>query len=321
MIVCPEVADPKDAIYWILLFIENLTTCLALVHITRLILVFGKTSLFHKNLARLSQALLISFYPNVAVRGLITLYEVGILSYDGSYLSRVLVSCACLIRLWAMNSMILYLPSVIVERIFASKYITDYEKFPRPWICRVLISFVYITSIFMATSNMLGCFNDVILTISICVFFIVYCTTCIILFRRDSAKLRAMDRNLAQKKVIYALSTKFQLKENLKVMKILMHQSIVVAVNAVIGCSLFVLITTVLLNYPQWSPGAYVLSNMFFTITFYVIALVYMVALGEIRFRLLPPWSSKIRKVHGAEAINEHRGASDAYFKQLNNAW
>ncbi|XGW11977.1 hypothetical protein V3C99_013000 [Haemonchus contortus] len=248
MIVCPEVADPKDAIYWILLFIENLTTCLALVHITRLILVFGKTSLFHKNLARLSQALLISFYPNVAVRGLITLYEVGILSYD-------------------------------------------------------------------------GCFNDVILTISICVFFIVYCTTCIILFRRDSAKLRAMDRNLAQKKVIYALSTKFQLKENLKVMKILMHQSIVVAVNAVIGCSLFVLITTVLLNYPQWSPGAYVLSNMFFTITFYVIALVYMVALGEIRFRLLPPWSSKIRKVHGAEAINEHRGASDAYFKQLNNAW
>ncbi|XGW11984.1 hypothetical protein V3C99_013005 [Haemonchus contortus] len=83
IIVCPELANSKDGTYWILLIIENLITCLALVHVTRLIRAFGKTSLFHKNLVRLSQALLVIFYPNVIARVIITFYEVGILAHDG----------------------------------------------------------------------------------------------------------------------------------------------------------------------------------------------------------------------------------------------
>ncbi|XGW11978.1 hypothetical protein V3C99_013001 [Haemonchus contortus] len=320
-IVCPEVANPKDVTYWIALIFENLITCLALVHITHLIHVLGKKSLFHKNLVRLSQATLVIFYPNVIARVVITFYESGILAHDGSYLSNVLTSCACLVRLWTKNSMILYFPSVIIERIFASKYITDYEKLPRPWIYRVLIPFVHVISIFTSTSEMLGYSNGIIASIVISVFFLIYCTACITLFRRDSAQLREMDRSLVQEKAIYTLSTKFQLKENLKVMKILMYQTTVVAVNTLIGCSLFALTTTALETYPQWSPTAYVLSNTSFTISFYMIALVYMVALDELRIRLLPPWGCKDRKIHRVQAINEHRGASNVYFKQLTSAW
>uniref|UniRef100_A0A7I4Y3L8 G protein-coupled receptor n=1 Tax=Haemonchus contortus TaxID=6289 RepID=A0A7I4Y3L8_HAECO len=321
MIVCPEVADPKDAIYWILLIIESLITCLALVHITRLIRVFGKTSLFHKNLVRISQALLIIFYPTVIARVIIAFYEAGVLAHDGSYLSNILISCACLVRLWTTNSMVSYFPSVIIERLFASKYIMDYEKLPRPWICRIVIPFVCVTSIFTSTSEMLGYSNNVAGLILISIFFLIYCTTCITLFRRDSAKLRVMNRNLVQKKVIYTLSTKFQLKENIKVMKILMHQTIVVAVNTVIGCLFFTLTTTVLVNHPQWNPIAYVLSNISFTVSFYLIALVYMVALDEVRIHFLLPWNWKAQKVHGIQPINEHRGASNVYFEQLTNAW
>nr|CDJ81350.1 7TM GPCR domain containing protein [Haemonchus contortus] len=313
--------NTKDCTYWILIIIENLITCLALVQITRLIRVFGKTSLFHKNLVRISQALLITFYPNAVGRVVITIYESGILAYDGNVISNVLLSCACFVRVWAMNSLILYFPSVIIERIFASKYITDYEKLPRPWICRVVIPSVHIVSIVTAVTNMLGYCNEIIASILIAAFFLIYCTTFITIYRRDSTKLRNLDRNLVQKKVIYTLSTKFQLKENLKVMKILMHQSIVEAVNTVIGCSLFILTKTVLVNNSQWIPAAHVLSDMCFAISFCMIALVYMVALGEVRLRFFPSWSSKIRDMHGTHSINEHRGASDAYFKQLTNAW
>ncbi|VDO61950.1 unnamed protein product [Haemonchus placei] len=222
VIICPEVANAKDVIYWILIIIENLITCLAL-------------------------ALLITFYPNAVGRVVITFYESGILAYDGY--------------------------------------------------C-----------------------NEMIASILIAVIFLIYCTTFITIFRRDSTRLRNLDNHM-QKKVIYTLSTKFQLKENLKVMKILMHQSIVEAVNTVIGCSLFILTKTVLENDPQWIPAAHVLSDMCFAISFCMIALVYMVALREVRFRLLPSWSSKIREMHRTQYINEHRGASDAYFKQLSNAW
>ncbi|XGW11962.1 hypothetical protein V3C99_012991 [Haemonchus contortus] len=171
------------------------------------------------------------------------------------------------------------------------------------------------------TFQILGYTNDVIVSILVNGLFLISCITCITLFRRDSAKLRDLNRNLVQKKVIYTLSTKFQLKENIKVMKILMYQTIVVAVNVVIGSSLFTLTITLFVNYPQWSPIAYVLTNTSFTISFYLIALVYMVALDEVRIRLFLPWGWKSRKIHGAQAINEHRGASNAYFQQLTHAW
>nr|CDJ81351.1 unnamed protein product [Haemonchus contortus] len=190
IIVCPELANPKDVTYWILLIIENLITCLALVHVTRLIRAFGRTSLFHKNLVRLSQAILVIFYPNVLARVIITSYEVGILAHDGSYLSNVLTSCACLVRVWTTNLMILYFPSVIIERIFASNHITDYEKLPRPWICRAVIPFVYATSIFTATSQMLGYTNDVIVSILVNGLFLISCIACITLFHLDVSNNR-----------------------------------------------------------------------------------------------------------------------------------
>ncbi|KAK6026441.1 hypothetical protein OSTOST_07603 [Ostertagia ostertagi] len=130
---------------------------------------------------------------------------------------------ACFVRSWSMSVVILYLPSVLIERAFASKYISDYEKVSRPWIYRVIIPSNYIAAILMVLPSMLGFSNGVATTISIGTFFVIYSMAYVTLFRRDSVKLRDINSGARQKANTYSLSTKFQLRENLKVMKVFLR--------------------------------------------------------------------------------------------------
>ncbi|KAK6014798.1 hypothetical protein OSTOST_19810, partial [Ostertagia ostertagi] len=125
---------------------------------------------------------------------------------------------ACFVRLWNMNVVTLYLPSIIVERAFASKYISDYERTLRSWIYKVIIPVVYIISTIATLTDVLGCVNSVIRTTCVGLFFITYCLTYVILFRRDLRRLQDISSDVHNKNVIYTLSTKFQLKENLRVL-------------------------------------------------------------------------------------------------------
>ncbi|KAK5985523.1 hypothetical protein GCK32_010127 [Trichostrongylus colubriformis] len=67
-----------------LLFVaEFFAVCFAAVYIPFVIQVFGKTSLFHKNLVRLTQALILVFYPSMLSRIVLFLFELDILQKGG----------------------------------------------------------------------------------------------------------------------------------------------------------------------------------------------------------------------------------------------
>ncbi|KAK6036803.1 hypothetical protein COOONC_25693, partial [Cooperia oncophora] len=102
------------------------------------------------------QALFISYYPGVAARVALFLYEVKVLTPEGNYIHSGVIVAACFVRLWCINVLMFYLPSAIIERVFASKYVADYERCPRPLINRAIISIVYIYSAITPIFNMLG---------------------------------------------------------------------------------------------------------------------------------------------------------------------
>ncbi|PIO75575.1 hypothetical protein TELCIR_02373 [Teladorsagia circumcincta] len=149
---------------------------------------------------------------------------------------------------------------------------------------------------------------------------IVYHGAYAIVVRRDSNKLRDIYSGVHLKNAAYTLSTKFQLRENLRVMKVLMQLSVVWAMSASLGCVSLILATTVLVDYAQWSRVSFALFNFAFAISPNIVAWVFMTAIGGFHLRCLLPWHSE-KRLHEKRAISEHRGASDAYFKQLVATW
>ncbi|KAK5985187.1 hypothetical protein GCK32_018070 [Trichostrongylus colubriformis] len=216
---------------------------------------------------------------------------------------------------------ILYLPSVLVERAFASKFVTDYEKLPRSWIYMTIIPSGYLMSVFASFSSMLGCFNTTITAALIATFFIVFCIAFVTVFRRNLVKLRAINRGDYKPSTIYTLSTKFQLKENLKMMKILMQLAIMWAVTTVIGCLSFVLTTNILTDSTQWSRVGFQILNVCYAISSNVIVLIFTNALHGMNLQSFWPCATGRGIIPQRQPINEHRGASNAYFDQMNTAW
>ncbi|VDO44949.1 unnamed protein product [Haemonchus placei] len=205
------------------------------------------------------QALLLLYYPNILSRAVLFLYEFSIIMPEASFTHSW---CSCAISM--------YLPSVIIERCFASKFVVDYEKIPRTWIISkswisgIIISLGYMVSAIIAATVLLGklllnssipfanfenpttvinnkaptkivsvivhmffnnsfisgYYNFVVLVVGFCVFMTICCLLYIALYRRDSARLRDMNRGVIAKNVIYTLSTRFQLTENLRVLKV-----------------------------------------------------------------------------------------------------
>ncbi|KAK6028066.1 Sre G protein-coupled chemoreceptor [Ostertagia ostertagi] len=318
-IVNLEPVHLSDHSIWPLYVVELLSIILTLLYISRLIFIFDKTSLFHKNLSRISQALLISYYPSIGARAVLLLYELNFLSHEDSYLSSVIMVSACFVRLWNMNVVTLYLPSIIVERAFASKYISDYERTLRSWIYKVIIPVVYIISTNCYSHR--RCVNSVIRTTCVGLFFITYCLTYVILFRRDLRRLQAISSDVHNKNVIYTLSTKFQLKENLRVLKIVMRLSIMVSAGAVFACLSFLLATRLVNNNLQWNHMGNEIVNVCHTICANIIVWVYTIAIGGFHLRLLIPWNTEVGTAAERRELDEHRGATNAYFHHLATTW
>ncbi|KAK6036802.1 hypothetical protein COOONC_25692 [Cooperia oncophora] len=89
-----------------------------------------------------------------------------------------------------------------------------------------------------------------------------YCIAYVTLYRRDLVKLRNISHGIHRRNAIYTLSTKFQLKENLRVMKILMQLSLMWAACILLACLFFMLATYTSADDSQWR--GYVLSQLFF---------------------------------------------------------
>ncbi|KAE9412524.1 hypothetical protein Angca_007117 [Angiostrongylus cantonensis] len=130
-----------------------------------------------------------------------------------------LLVAAATIRLSFTNFLGLFLPSVVIERLFASRYIVDYEKVSRSWISATILVFTITLSIFFSTTIVLGFYHINTIILVTFIIHIVYVILYIYLLHRDFSKLRAINRGVYRRRIAYTLSIKYQLTENLRVLK------------------------------------------------------------------------------------------------------
>nr|CDJ81347.1 unnamed protein product [Haemonchus contortus] len=102
--------------------------------------------------------------------------------------------------------------------------------------------------------------------------------------------------------------------------KILMQLSIAMAVSCVATCILFGL-SEVFEDDAQLSRICNALTNLSMAMESDVFLVVFMVALGLHHFRSIIPLSSKIGVTSEIPAINDHRGAYNAYLHQMSSTW
>ncbi|KAK6047953.1 hypothetical protein COOONC_14542 [Cooperia oncophora] len=198
-----------------------------------------------------------------SVLNYVVLRSKSISTFVDSIHSIVLV-LACFVRIWSINVVALYLPSAIIERVFASKYVTDYEKFPRPMIYRMIISFLYIISAIIAFFDMLD----------------------------TDAIVHNVGNMYADRVRIFHASYKY-------IISLFTVESNVSCAHERLRCNMQEHIL-------RWHT---------------VIVWVFTVAVGGFCLQCLLPFDTKIGMIHGDRATNDHRGASDAYFKQLSTKW
>ncbi|ETN86272.1 hypothetical protein NECAME_16440 [Necator americanus] len=145
---------------------------------------------------------------------------------------------------------------MIIERAFASKYISDYEKVARPWIYFMIILLANILPLYFSITETLGFYTFETIAITTAVIIGASALVYVYLFRRDFVKLREINRGDGKNSMVrYTLSIKFQLKENLRVMKLLMYLSIIDALITAIICPFFILATVI---FDEQSPWAHI---------------------------------------------------------------
>ncbi|KJH45328.1 hypothetical protein DICVIV_08645 [Dictyocaulus viviparus] len=130
---------------------------------------------------------------------------------------------AAVVRMSFTNFLGLFLPSLIVERVFASKFINDYEKLSRSWISKIILFITTTIAIFFSVTVALGFYTVSSIAITTCIIHIVYVFVYIYLFRKNYIELRDINQGIYQQNIRYTLSIKFQLTENQRVMKMLRH--------------------------------------------------------------------------------------------------
>ncbi|VDO75555.1 unnamed protein product [Heligmosomoides polygyrus] len=144
-------------------------------------------------------------------------------------------------RYVSLMMLVTTIPAMIVERSFASRFIADYEKLPRPWVYYLvncgsiaLSTFFYCTVLLASQST----WYLAILTLIFVVFIMLSSLTIVLIFRRDAAKLRDITNETGFSTINYTLSLKFQLAENVRVTKLLVHVSVRYSVWGFFGCCL-----------------------------------------------------------------------------------
>ncbi|ETN78006.1 hypothetical protein NECAME_10634 [Necator americanus] len=74
-------------------------------------------------------------------------------------ISKIPLILAALLRLWFFIVSAGFLDAAIIERIYASYFVVDYEKTSRAWISSSIITFEFISSMLLASTFMLGLYS------------------------------------------------------------------------------------------------------------------------------------------------------------------
>ncbi|KAK6028012.1 hypothetical protein OSTOST_05948 [Ostertagia ostertagi] len=131
------------------------------------------------------------------------------------------------VRFALLCSLLTMIPAMITERVCASRFISDYEKLPRPWIAVLINAAVLATSYYalmmLGESRTLACLSTFYilgLTIISVLIMALSLVAIIVVHRSDIAMLRDLTNKTGISKITYTLSRKFQLEENVRVTKV-----------------------------------------------------------------------------------------------------
>ncbi|CAJ0601586.1 unnamed protein product [Cylicocyclus nassatus] len=234
------------------------------------------------------------FYFSLLGHIVTILYTIDIFHAEGDIRSNHGLVAACFITVWCRCSSLSVFPSVLLERYYASYHVTDYEAKPRKWVASLVITVSCILTSATATP----------------LIFVMY----ISLYRRDRKQLRQITSPLSR----YLLSARFQLAENLRVLKIVMYSSMVYNIWLIPPC--IVIFLTYLHFKPTSAVGqiCYAAYGLFLSFSVSLLLIYTAVKSGRFTFTLCPKTSEhqNIRVVdrHGND------GTTSMYFQQLTAA-
>lgn len=262
---------------------------------------------------------------------MILFYQIGIVHYNETSLSsKVPLFVASIIRLWYFSTTLAFLGELIVERTFASYLVVDYEKKPRIWISTGIIALSTPTTFLFTVSIMIRAYSSVV--------FVVGCTVCVAvlviillaMYRRDLLRLRELRNGVRNTRTLNTLSIKFQLMENLRIMRLVMLAYCVGSVLIIISLALIAVAVFVFERQPELGRLCFAVLDLFVALSS---------AIGFFAFMsLFEEWKRVMREydfvkkfcsgltlqLHSPkrmDRVNDRRGDTEHYFEQLRQAW
>ncbi|VDL84932.1 unnamed protein product [Nippostrongylus brasiliensis] len=160
--------------------------------------------------------------------------------------------------------------------------------------------------------------------------FIVSSLTLVIIYRRDSGKLRDITGETGKYAINYTLSLKFQLAENVRVAKILVYFSAGLSAWGSFGCCLSASSLVIFGEAHAVGQLVYSLLNNYIALSFTILVWCLLWSIGEIR-RILTIFSTmsgcchlslRVTPITRSIAVTEHpHQTTEKYFDQLRSAW
>uniref|UniRef100_A0A7I4XZY2 G protein-coupled receptor n=1 Tax=Haemonchus contortus TaxID=6289 RepID=A0A7I4XZY2_HAECO len=225
----------------------------------------------------------------------------------------------CYASLFLKTTSITIFVSMLVERFIASYYIDDYEKKSRVWVAILALLSSCLISVCFTTPlifGFVGIDKVALFSIGVCMIFSIVFVT---LYRRDRRRLNDF---VMRDPLCYELSTRFQLVENLRVLKIMRNASLAFSVWVSPPCVLLVLVYRYFLPYTEIGQIVFATFELILSLSVATLFSFSVVALCSTSkaSRMLSCGNSLQRKVSDQhEEI--HRVVTEKYFQLLQSAW
>ncbi|CAJ0593410.1 unnamed protein product [Cylicocyclus nassatus] len=214
----------------------------------------------------------------------IMVYDIGLIRKTGAFDPSLFTLFA--VRFVPMAFLITTIPAAIVERVFASYYIRDYENAKRAWISYLIngSSFVIAAAYYLVLQSLaIGLYMTVLLLFITLLIFVLPAFAMMVVHRRDTAKLRDLDNESGISILNYTLSIKFQLEENVRVSKFVFNASIGYAMWGTVGTLMGVVTWAIFKEEHPISQLFAALINIYIALSFAIAVWLSLVAIGKPR--------------------------------------
>ncbi|VDO56073.1 unnamed protein product [Haemonchus placei] len=288
-----------------------------------------RSTIFHPNLVRIAQVYLSGNYFAIISRLTTHLYQVGVFHFDDENdFSKILLFIASTIRSYFLMSTVVFLVEVIIERTFAFYFVDDYEKKPRLWISTGILAVTLPTTFLVTIMTMIRIIPIKNVIIADCVMTIIFFIIFVVLYRVNVLRLHDLRAGIVHCETKNTLSIKFQLLENVRVMRLVMIAFTVGSVLTFIGIGLLGFALLVYYDQPRARQLCLALLDLLVALSTAVGFFAFLLIFNEWRQAIREwPLALKLCRIlriqlnEPSQAIDEHRGATDHYFNQLRRAW